>query len=77
MGHKQRDCPMATRIGRERKVRETKRARIEKGLSLHGVVVPNDKVSKSSQVHESTSSGKCKCYSLWRKLVGWVCFDVL
>ena len=58
MGHKQRDCPVATRIGRERKVRETKRARIEEGLSLDGFLVPNDKVSKSSQVHEGTSSGK-------------------
>ena len=40
MGHKQRDCPVDKRIGMEGKVRETKRARIEKELSLDGTLVP-------------------------------------
>ena len=59
MGHGQRNCLVATRLGRLMKLKEV---RIEEWLSLDCVMVPNDKVSKSSQVHDGTSSGKCKFY---------------
>ena len=50
-GHGQRNCPVDTKLGRLRKLKEVW---IEGGLSLDGVMVPNDKVSKSSQVHDDT-----------------------
>ena len=60
MGYEQRNCPVATRLGREKKLKEV---RIEEGLSLDGVLVPKDKVPMSSQAYDGTSSGKCKFYS--------------
>ena len=59
-GHKQKNCPVATRLGKERKLKEV---RIEEGLSLDGVMVPNDRVPMSSQAYDGISSGKCKFYS--------------
>ena len=47
MGHKQRNCPVATRLGRLRKLKE---ARIEEGLSLDGSLVSKDRVPMSPQI---------------------------
>ena len=58
MGHKQRYCPVATRVGRKRKLRESKKARIKEGLSLDGSLVSKDRVPMSLQAYYDTSSGK-------------------
>ena len=60
IGHEQRNCPVATRLGREKKLKEV---RIKEELSLDGVMVPNDKVPMSPKAYDGTSSGKCKFYS--------------
>ena len=54
-GHKIKNCPVATRLGKERKLKEVW---IEEGLSLDGVKVP-----MSSQAYDGTSSSKCRFYS--------------
>ena len=56
-GHKQKNCPAATRLRREKKLKE---GRIEEGLSFDDVMVPNDKVPMISQAYNGTSSSKCK-----------------
>ena len=67
MGNKLWNCSVATRLGREEKLKEV---RIEEGLFLDGVMVPNDKVPMSSQAYDGTSYGKWKFYSLYcEKLV--------
>ena len=60
MGHEQRNCPLATRLGREKKLKEVQ---VEEGVLLDGVAVPNDKVPMNLQAYDGTSSGKCKFYS--------------
>ena len=60
MEHEQKNCPVATRLGREKKLKEVL---IEEGLVMNGVMVPNDKVPMSPKAYDGTSSGKCKFYS--------------
>ena len=43
--------------------KKLKEVRIEEGLSLDGIMVPNDRVPMSFQAYHGTSSGKCKFYS--------------
>ena len=59
MGHKHWSCPVANRIGREKKLKEVL---IEEGLSLDGVMVPNKEVSMSPKACDGTSSGMYKFY---------------
>ena len=59
-GHKQKNCPVATRLGNEGKLKEVW---IKEGLSLDGIMVPNERVSMIFQEYHCTSSGKCKFYS--------------
>ena len=58
MGQKQMYCPVATRLGRKRKLRESKKARNKEGLSLDGSLVSKDRVPMSPQAYYGTSSGK-------------------
>src|SRR5688572_24049062 len=58
MGHKQRYCPVGTRLGRKRKLRESKKAQIKEGLSLYGSLVSKDRVPMNPQTYYDISSGK-------------------
>ena len=58
MGHKQRYCPVATRLGRKRKLKESKKDQIKEGLSLDSSLLSKDRVPMSPQVYYDISSGK-------------------
>ena len=71
MGHKHWNCPVGTKLGREEKLKEV---RIEEGMFLDGVMVPNDKVPMSPKAYDGTSSGKYKFHSFIVEIGKFVLF---
>ena len=59
MGHNHWSCPVANRLGREKKLKEVQ---VEEGVFLDGVMVPNDNVPMSPKACDGTSSGMYKFY---------------